>query len=341
MFLKSPTTLTAPRFDLDYAIRSHVRNRDAVLVALDGAGAAERAIPRAAKLAKHWDAPLHLVHIRNPVDDAHEIDLHLIDNSASLSVQTRSGAYLRDMAETLRSSSGLSVTWETATGTSIDNTLRSLCERKTRALVMVRSRRSSLSRFWSGSVTDSLIGRLAVPLLVIPETENAVDRATPADANAFERMLAYVDGTEASDDVIDGAISVAPSGAVCHLLRVLPLAALYTAGRGGYQPAFTLRNEAWRELFRAKEKLEQNGIDCRSRLILDGQSAGAVVIAQARARQAQMIVVAARQHLLPWWLRNGVAEYVVRHANIPVMIVPAAGNVVSQTGSSHVDIHFN
>jgi nucleotide-binding universal stress UspA family protein len=322
MLQNASTALSTPRFRLDYATSRTSRSPHSVLVALDGALAAEQALPFAQLVAQHWNAPLRLVHVRNPVEDAQRMDVRLIDNRDSLSIQTRSGAYLRDMAETLGGSNGLSASWETATGVSITETLRSMCEMDARALVMVRTRRSLLSRFWWGSVTDRLIGRLTVPLLVIPEAASGGSGAGLASARGFSRVLVHVDGADATDQIVDSAIAFGSADAVFHLLRVHRLASLYAMGRGGFPKATDLRNKAWLELFRAREKLEKQGRAAKSRLIFDGQTAGPAIIDQARAMQARLIVVSARQHLLPWWLREGVAEYVVRHANVPVLIVP-------------------
>jgi nucleotide-binding universal stress UspA family protein len=312
-----------------------------VLVALDGSSIAEQALPLAAALSKHWNAPLRLVHVRNPVENAPGIELLHIDNRDWLPEEIRRGDYLRGIAESLRGSNGLSANSEAVTGVSIANTLRSISGTDTRALVMVRPRRSLLSRFWWGSVTNDLIGRLTVPLLIIPEAACEGSSVGTAYDGGFSQLLVHIDGTDGSATVVENALAMASPGAVCHLLRVLPLASAYATLGGGSARLSDIRADAWRELFRARDKLEEHGIACKSRLILDGQAAGSAIVDQARASQAQLIVVAARQHLLPWWLRDGVAEYVVRHANVPVLIVPSEGNLAPQRKTNHVDIHFN
>ena len=213
MLQTSPTALSTPRFRLDYATSVTSRSPNSVLVALDGGSAAEQALPFAQLLAQHWNAPLRLAHVRNPVEDAHRMDVRLIDNRGSLSAETRSGAYLHDMAESLRGSNGRLVSCVTAIGVSIADTLRSMSETDARALVMVRTQRSLMSRFWWGSVTDRLIGCLTVPLLVVPEVENGRNSAGIASVSGFNRVLAYVDGTEAVDLVVDCAIDIASADA--------------------------------------------------------------------------------------------------------------------------------
>ena len=232
-----------------------------------------------------------------------------------------------------------------------------MCETDTRALVMVQPRRSAFSRFWTGSVTDKLIGHLAVPLMLIPDNVRAAERAGNLVSGGFSRILVHLEGTESSECVVGSTIAIASTDALCHLLRVLPFTSLFRAGRSGFHRAFDVRHEAWRELsgdlrnkawlelFRAKEKLETRGLTATSRLIFDGRSPGSAIVEGARAMQADVIVLGARPYLLPWWLRKGVAEHVVRHATVPVLIVPADGGAdcrerywpLSTNGNSAVD----
>jgi nucleotide-binding universal stress UspA family protein len=147
----------------------------------------------------------------------------------------------------------------------------------------------------------------------------------------------------ASSAVLDKVAEIAAPGGLCHLLRVLPLSSFSLAGRRVLPGAFPQREQAWRELFQAKEDLEAQGLRAEPKLIFDGQTAGSAIVEQARASQAQLIVVAGRNYLLPWWLRDGVAEYVVRHTHLPVLIVPAERSlnrtINTQPKKSHVDIH--
>jgi nucleotide-binding universal stress UspA family protein len=318
-----------------------VSSRNPVLVALDGTPVAERAIPPAVALAHRWKAPLRLVHVRNPVKDVHKMDLRLIDNGKSLSVHSRSGIYLDSLAESLSDSQNLSVRAQTVTGVSIANTLRSMCENDVRTLVMVRPRRSALSRFWSGSVTNSLIGGLSVPLVLVPAESNWVHKQDTATFYGLNRVLVYLDGTEASDAVLDQAIAVASEDTVYHLVRVLPMSSLYAAHGGGLSRSASLRNDAWLGLSKAADKLEELRLECKSQLIFDAQNPGSAIVDHAKATHAQLVVVAARQHLLPRWLTDDVVDYVVCHASVPVLVVPADGSVVSYTKANHVDIHSN
>lgn len=332
--------LSFPQFRYDEAANRTRGTAHAILVALDGGLAAERALPVAHHLARHWSAPLRLVHIRNPVEEAHHLDVVLVDEQHALSVRTRSSAYLEEMAASLRDAGGPPVSWDTRAGTSVNEALRSQCETDARALVMVRTKRSTMSRMWWGSISDRLIGRLSIPLLLVPEIENESSGWGIGCRSGFQRVLTYLDGREATNHIIATATDLASDDAVCHLLRVLPTASMYAPGWEGFPEALDLRHEVWGELFEAEQQIEKHGLTCTSRLIFDGQRAGPAIVRQAQDAQVQLIVLPARRHLLPWWLRDGVAEYVVRHANVPVLIVPD-GNSVPPPRENPVNFRSN
>lgn len=322
-------------------------NHRPILVALDGAPGAEQALPTALRLAKRWHAPLRLVQVRNPVESLHA-NMRLVEDQQSLSVEHRSAAYLNNLAERLRDAHQVSVQGELALGTSVADTLRSICGSDARALVMVRKQRSALSRFWWGSVSESLIGRLATPLLLVPDNYRMQERGDKQE-EGFSRILVHLDGTSAAQRVLGNALALAAPAAVCHLLRVLPLAALSDPEQRGLGPANNPRNAAWQEMRQARNTLEARGISATTRLIFDGRKKGAAIIDEARATQAQMIVVAGCHYRLPWWLRNGVAEYVARHATIPALVAPAdipAGTELDdldaiQQEAKYVDLRSN
>jgi nucleotide-binding universal stress UspA family protein len=284
---------------------------------------------------------MRLVHVRNPVEEAHNMDLCLVDNGKSLSVQSRSGAYLEGLAESLSKLEKLRVAGNTVTGVSVAHTLRSICKENARILVMSRTRRSALSRVFLGGVTDRLIGGLTVPLLLVPDERNAADSRNEDNHRGFNRMLVYLNGADTSDGLLDIVRTIASKDAICHLLRVLPMRSLNSAERETSSHGCSPRDKAWLELLRAKHKLKQSNITCKPRLIFNRYDAVSTVAEQVKATRAQVVVVTAREHLLPWWLRTDVPEYLVRHVDVPVLIVPANKNVVPPGKANHVDIHSN
>lgn len=318
------------------------RSSRPVIVALDGGLDAERAIPFAQALAERWRAPLRLVHVRNPVDESFGLDLCMVDDSKTLTVHSRPGAYLSGLIDSLRATTKLSIDSATISGASISDTLRSIAGRDASALVMIRTRRSALSRLFFGSVTDKLIGQLAVPLLVVPASQDGgLERSSDTGKKLFTRPLAYLDESDAVTNLLKDTFATPPNEAICQLLRIQPLAALSGRGNRKYAPSQSLRNDAWNDLLKAKHVLQRETILCKPLLVFDGQNVASAIIDRAKVARADLIVMAARPYLLPWWLRDGVVENVIRRASVPVLVVPEGESNRSTSTSSQVDIRSN
>lgn len=342
MITSDLNAVSTPRFRPEQLTIQHRRDTRPVIVALDGGSVAERAIPFAQALAQRWRAPLRLVHVRNPVDESFGRDVCLVDDSRTLTVHSRPDAYLTGLAESIRAETKLTIDSKTISGVSIADTLRSVCGSDARALVMVRTQRSALSRLFFGSVVDSLIGQLPVPVLVVPSSqEGGLWASSGAQKQHFTRLLAYLDGSDAVANLLKHTVAIAPDEAVCQLLRVLPLASLFDRGHRRYSPSPDPRNDAWIELLRAKHVLQRKGIVCKPRLVFDGQSAASAIVDRAKATRVDSIIMAARPHFLPWWLRDGVVENVIRRASVPVLVVPGGEGSNSLSKSSRALIESN
>jgi nucleotide-binding universal stress UspA family protein len=313
-----------------------------VIVALDGSVVAEQAIPFARALANRWHAPLHLVHVRNPVDEAYGRDLSFVDDGRALTVHTRPGAYLAGLAESLRATTNLGVATKTLSGVSIHETLRSVCRRGASALVIVRTQRSALSRFFNGNVADELIGRSPVPLLAVPASQQSRSAPSPGDQDPrFTRILTYLDGSEIANELVKHTVAVASDDAMCQLLKVLPLASLFGKARGEFSRKADLRSDAWLDLFKGREALERRGIFCKPRLVFAGRSAPSAIVDRAQASRPDLIVMAAQQHVIPWWLREAVVENVIRRVSIPVLVVPKNMDEHSLPPARQINVRSN
>lgn len=304
------------------------RSSRPVIVALDGGLDAERAIPFAKALAQRWGAPLRLLHVRNPVDESFGLDLCMVDDSKTLTVQSRPGAYLSGLVESLRATSKLSIDSVAISGVSIADTLRSVAGRDASALVMVRTQRSALSRIFFGSITDKLVGQLPIPLLVVPSSQDVgLGTLSAAERQLFTRPLAYLDESEAVVNLLKHTFVSPPNTTFLQLLRVHPLAELSGRGNRKYLPPSALRKEAWNDLLKAKHVLQRETVLCKPLLVFDGQNAASAIIDRAKIARADLIIMAGRPYLLPWWLRDGVVENVIRRASVPVLVVPEGNSI--------------
>lgn len=100
--------------------------------------------------------------------------------------------------------------------------------------------------------------------------------------------------------------------------------------------AFEQRREAWRDLGKIQKRLEQLGYSTTARVVFS-QSRGEAVITEASGFNPDLIAVSWKRHLMPWWLRDGVPEYVMRVSKANLLIVPEKYKVCSLDGEKHVD----
>lgn len=319
---------------LAYSVPDPVSRTSAVAVALDGTPRSERSLPFAASVARKWNAPLRLLHVRNPVEEAHHTDLVVIDTHDSLSVRSRAGAYLEGLASRMKAAHDLDVEVHPLTGSSVADRLRTACEQNIRVLVMVRSNRSALSRLWQGSVTKRLVDISPVPLLLVPDDGSSADLRDGSAKTIFDRILVHLDGFDDSNATVESVAAVAGRNARCHLIRVLPLSAFHN---GGLSRTFNLRTQAWLQLLKAKAYLANRGISAEAQLLFDARSPVSVLAAQANAIQPQLVVVASKDHFLPRWMRTGGPETLYRRVDLPVLILPHGTTLASSLERSATD----
>ena len=95
-------------------------------------------------------------------------------------------------------------------------------------------------------------------------------------------------------------------------------------------------------LRRAEAWLNRQQMHATSHLVDDWRHSPAeTIVAQADSLSAELIILGTRHRFLPWWLRGGLSEHVVRHAKRPVLLVPQEVNLFPLLKAGHVDIHSN
>jgi nucleotide-binding universal stress UspA family protein len=145
-----------------------------VVVPLDGSALAETALPYAESLARKMSLEINLVTVidtggpyQGLLDDA---------RSAELEPEIRANAleYLRKLAGELRAK-GLSVRADVTDGNPGVVLTQLLHRPRQRIVVMASHGLSGLSRWWLGSVTETLIRTSVDPVLVIPSSSQTDD----------------------------------------------------------------------------------------------------------------------------------------------------------------------
>jgi len=182
-----------------------------LLVPLDGSPASEAALPVAAAIARRTGASVLLVHIREEIDAAVKL-------AESYPSTLRDDPRLADVPE-LRAD---------ALDGPVQETLLAHADTVHADLIVMTSRgRGGITRALFGSVTDAIVRRAEVPVLVVrPEAGAAPAPGEPP----FRRILLPQDGSEFAESIVPYVVALAGTEDVHYLvLRVRP--ALLPDGR--------------------------------------------------------------------------------------------------------------
>lgn len=301
--------------------RAHSAPLHTVLCALDFGRDSEAAAIRAADLAERSRAKLHLVHVdpvpRTSITSAPGGPLNqAFAHRLAVAVDTALGAP--------GAFDVLGPTVHVVHGQAASDAVVRLADEVGADLLVVGTHAvRGLSRAFAGSTAAETIRRSAVPVLVVPE---ACDRA-PGPSGP---VLAAVDFSELSAPTLAHSAALATSyGAAVQLVHVLdgpadaPLdfGGLLTLGDIQEGPGDDARARTGRAL---RQLASGSEIDAEAVHVATGY-AGVAIVRLAEERQAGAIVLGT--HGRTGWDRvrpGSVAEWVLRHAPCPVLVIPAS-----------------
>ena len=199
-----------------------------LLVPLDGSPFSEHALPFALGIANRAGASVQLLHVHVPLVQLTGISA--VDSGADEQVKEQEWAYLDQTASRWRSAAPeVAMSSALLEGLAPD-VLREQMSGKTDVVVMATHGRGPLSRFWLGSVADSLVRTTSVPLLLLRPSEQppAVALAPP-----FQHMMIPLDGSELAEQVLEPALQLGRlTGASYTLLRVVKPVVMFDPNLG-------------------------------------------------------------------------------------------------------------
>jgi len=187
--------------------------RRSLLVPLDGSVFSELAIPVATRLALRDDATLTLVR-------AHETEMLDGGDASGLWDEWRRDETAQYLDTVLRhvTDAGLSAVSTATLATPIG---AAICEYAVRIqsdlIVMATHGRTGFSRFWFGSVADSVVREATVPTLLVRAAPPPGGRDQP-----FRRVLVALDGSPDAARIVPHALALAaPDGAEFVFTRIV------------------------------------------------------------------------------------------------------------------------
>lgn len=295
----------------------------AILVPLDGSAAGEQAIPVGARIARRAGATLHFAMACEP-SPARLLSSELprVAEAVEREARIREAGYLETVAEAARSTHGLSVTTALLEGPAASALAEHVRACRIGLVVMTTHGRGGLSRWWLGSVTDRLLRRTPVPLLLLHPRE----QAQPIE---FHRILVAVDG-ECDDAVLEPALALGSlgSGASYVLTQVVapsvPIMSPLPAYPTHLGPDWAKRQEleARNHLARLSSRLGARGFRVATEVVA-AEGVADSVLEVARYRSADLIAIGTHgAGAVERFFLGSVADKVIRGATQPVLVVP-------------------
>jgi nucleotide-binding universal stress UspA family protein len=289
-----------------------------VVIAVDGSEEAVRAAGVGMDVARLFDATVDVVHV------VEQRALRLTTSADETErLRTRADAVLADV-ERQAAARGVSVETLRRDGTPSVVLADYAAECDADLLVVGRQGLTGVGRRLLGGVTESLLHRSDVPVLVVPDDG-------PADPTAWDDLLVPTDGSENADAAAPHGTDIAERvGATVHVLNVVDLqAAGGVFAAGGLETAFVERLEA-----RGQEAVDRVASDIR-----DTDSGPSVETAVVKTTEFDGVAAGIREYVreegvdlvvmgshgrsnLKRQLVGSVASTVLRTVDVPVLVVP-------------------
>jgi nucleotide-binding universal stress UspA family protein len=184
-------------------------------------------------------------------------------------------------------------------------------------VVMATHGRGGLSRFWLGSMAETLVRQLPMPIVLIRPQEK-MEHGTKTFSP--RRILIPLDGSTLSEEILDPVIELGNLfSAEFTLLRVLePFVSTLELSNQGVLDELTRRYSNYLDLI--ADRLRDRKLRVETRVVIN-PSVGAAIVEEARHRQADLIAISTHGHSgLRRLFLGSVADKVIRASTIPIFI---------------------
>jgi nucleotide-binding universal stress UspA family protein len=295
-----------------------------ITVPLDGSSFAEQVLPLASQLARSSHATLRLALVHTPASTWDPgVEFRLFDADVERQVREREYAYLEAIARKLTADGELHVECALLSG-SIAESLEDYVERTGTDLVIMTSHgRGGIGRMVLGNVADQLVHRLHVPVMILRPEEKK--RKYPA--TEVRRIMVPLDGSALAASILDQAVTFARlTGSELLLVSVVqPIPVLlppflWPPERLSESPQ-QRELEARRYLVAVKRRLRDEGLKVQTR-VTESSKVAREILQLARQEECSLIAMATHGASgLDRVMLGSVADQVVRHAEIPVLLL--------------------
>jgi nucleotide-binding universal stress UspA family protein len=297
-----------------------------ILAPVDGSSFSEQGLPYAAHAARGADAELDLlfVHVRYAPVSA---EMTIIDEIEEWEVQQKQqeAQYMDTLAARMTHDYGVRARAHTVDGAVVTAVEWAVREWDSDLVVLTTHGRAGLERAWLGSVADSLLRHLDVPVLLIrPKDADA----EPGDAARVEyrHVVIALDGGELAERALEPALALAGPTASLTLLRVVTppssISSPYLPHAARLTKQETERREAEARAYvdRVAERLTAAG-QVADGVVVSGAHEASAILEYARTENADLIALTTHgRGPVTRLLMGSVTDKVVRAAEVPVLV---------------------
>lgn len=295
-----------------------------ILVPLDGSPFSEQALPWAACISRVAGAHLELVRVHDPVPPwTIATEGAVAATAVDPAIRDAEEQYLANCAARLVEGGFSGVTQQLLDGEVVEQIARHAEDNAFGLVILATHGRGAISRLWLGSVSDALVRRLTLPVLLIRPTEGtAIPRA-----EHFRKVFVALDGSTESESAIAPALALAdPKGCELVLLRVVPPVPI--AGDAGMTAVLPMDDTLTRALTEQAEaylegvaaRLRSPKVKVSMRVVVEPGVAQAV-LHEASLAGAELLALATHgARGLRRMVLGSVADKVLRGADRPVLL---------------------
>jgi len=287
-----------------------------ILVPLDRSELGEQALPIATMLASQTEALVTVAAVVVPNEywsgDRNPAIWQQAEEAAAL-------RYLEKIEEDLLAN-GVAAHSRVAWGPAAATLSRFADEEDADLIVMSTHGRAGFSRWVMGSVADKLLHITARPILLVHTTDDATLRRPPR----LERILVPLDGSAHSESVLPFVENLASQLGASLVLQqaVLPV----TLFAGEYIPPTESLQEpaASAHEYLGRIAARERSLGIATDVEVDVGATADAILHAAERTGADIIALSTHGRSGPMrWVLGSVADAVVRHSPLPVLVVPA------------------
>ena len=298
---------------------------DSVLVPLDGSAFAEQALPWAACLARATGARLELVRVHDPVPPwTLPMEGAVVMSPSDPEIRATEEQYLANCVARLEEGGFPRSTWTLLEGEVAEVIARHAEQQGFGLVVAATHGRGALSRIWLGSVSDALVRRLTVPLLLIRPSEVATVPCT----ESFRSVLVALDGSAAAESALTAVFDLCPTeGIELLLVRVVSPVVLPTDATLPAAPAVdetlteNLAAQARLYLEAVASRLRARGARVSTRVIVEPGVASTVLHEAVRGGVELIALTTHGAKGMRRLVLGSVADKILRGADRPVLLI--------------------